>query len=74
MALKDQPACFWIGAGLVAEAPLALALWLLPESACDVFPVTLIGCPPPLAALAILGVAIYLPVAWAGYKLGLGQR
>jgi hypothetical protein len=72
MALRDTPAGFWLGVGMVAEAPVMLIIWLLPES-CDAFLNRLMGCPPSIWIILLICIVSYVSVAWAGYKLGFAE-
>lgn len=71
--LFSQPASFWIGAGLVAEAPLAaLAYW--PPADIRQRLVAAVIESAAWSVVAVLAViAVYLGTAWLGHRLGLGE-
>jgi hypothetical protein len=73
-SIWDEPANFWIGAGLVAEAPLALLDWLVPNDFCRAHLSRFIDCPPSELIICLLAVTSYIFTALAGHKLGLGDR
>jgi hypothetical protein len=70
--LRDEPASFWIGAGLVAEAPLMLSAGFLSGPVCKDSAALHFLCPPPLWPLLCGLVVWFLLVAWVGNRLGLG--
>lgn len=74
MSIWDEPAGFWIGAGMVAEAPLTLADWLLPNDFCHAHLNRFIDCPPSAWVICLIALTSYGFTAWAGHKLGLGDE
>lgn len=73
MSIWDESADFWIGAGLVAEAPIGLASWLLPDGFCHAYLGRIMDCPPSISVLCALWLASYIAVAFIGHKMGLGS-
>lgn len=73
MSLWDEPAGFWLGAGMVAEAPIVLVTWLMPAGSCNAILGRVIDCPPPIWFLCLIALISYFLVAWGGHKLGLGE-
>jgi hypothetical protein len=73
-SLWKQPASFWVGSFLVAEAPAALLLSLLPEERRE----SLLGfaffSAPGLAITISATVALGVAVGWVALKLGLGAK
>jgi hypothetical protein len=74
MSIWDKPVDFWIGAGLVAEAPVLLVGWALPSDFCSAYLAYLIECPPSAWTVDVVCIVSYTVVAWAGHKLGLGAQ
>jgi hypothetical protein len=74
MALRDVPADFWLGVGMVAEAPLAVISWLLPADACNAMFSQFVECPPSIWIIILIALISYISVAWAAYKLGFGGK
>lgn len=73
LPLRSQPASFWIGVGLVAEAPFALAaLVLSPEAKLRIVDFLVSGVPGVAAAIALLVGSFFL-VAWLARRAGLGE-
>jgi hypothetical protein len=71
--LFSQPASFWIGTGLVAEAPFAaLAYWLPAETRQQLFSAVLDSAAWAGVAVAAV-IAVYLGTAWLAHRLGLGE-
>ena len=73
MSIWDEPADFWIGAGLVAEAPIVLIGWIAPDDFCHAYLSRIIDCPPSIWPICGLGLLSYFSVAWAAHKMGLGR-
>lgn len=73
MALRDESANFWLGVGMVAEAPLALFSWLLPADTCNALFSQIVECPPSAWIIVLIALISYFSVAWAAYKLGFGE-
>jgi hypothetical protein len=72
MGLWNEPASFWIGAGMVAEAPIMLISWIDPDGSCAVLG-RFIECPLSIWSICVLGLISYFFVAWTAHKLGLGE-
>ena len=71
--LSSQPASFWIGAGLVAEAPFtALAYWL-PADTRQRLVATVLDSAAWSVAAVVAVIVVYLGTAWLGHRLGLGE-
>ena len=71
--LSSQPASFWIGAGLVAEAPFAaLAYWLPADTRQRLFAAVLDSAAWS-AVVVVAVIAVYLGTAWLCHRLGLGE-
>ena len=71
--LFSQPGSFWIGAFMVAEGPVLLAVSFLEPVTREHFVVVILG-----SSLAMLGVVVAasmagLLVGWLGHRLGFGQ-
>ncbi len=73
MRIWNEPADFWIGVGLVAEAPVMLIHWLTPDNFCNASLNRFIECPPSIGVICGIGLMSYFAVAWVGHKLGLGR-
>jgi hypothetical protein len=73
MSIWDEPADFWIGAGLVAEVPVMLIEWALPNDFCGAYLAHFINCPASAWIVCAVCLASYIAVAWAGHTLGLGN-
>ena len=71
--LLQQPGSFWLGAGLVAELPAAVAISLLPQDVRETILQSVLtswaGAGAAVAAVALL----FLAVAWTGHRIGLGH-
>ncbi len=71
-ALRQQPAGFWLGVGLVAEAPMGLGLALLPADFRA--QVAAAFASPAGVAAALAGcLLLYFGTAWLAHRLGLGD-
>ena len=71
-AFWKQPADFWIGAGIVASAFIAILELAMPIESCSKL-ISWVGeCPPPVWFLILVWLSIYFLIAWMAYKLGRG--
>lgn len=68
--LREQPANFWIGVGLVAEAPIALFQALAPEGSCKALLGWAVECPPPLALVLAVCFLLFVVTAGLAYLFG----
>ena len=68
MAFRDEPADFWIGVGMVAEAPIMLMHWLLPAGSCDVLLGRFVECPLSRWGIALAALVSYISVAWFAHR------
>lgn len=71
MKIWDQPADFWLGVGLIAEAPILLINWLVPDNTCNLYFSRFIECPLPIWIIFVVGLISYFLVAWITHKLQL---
>jgi hypothetical protein len=71
--LLHQPGSFWIGAALVAEAPAALVIWMLPTHTKEVLIEFFMSGPWGIACALAIALTLFLATAWAGHKLHLGS-
>lgn len=68
--LRDEPASFWLGVGLMAEAPvLGFGHWLLNLHCADA---GALGCDYRIGFMAAALLLVPAAVAWLGNRLGLG--
>jgi hypothetical protein len=74
MGLFDESVSFWIGVGMVAEAPIMLIRWFVPDGACLGVFSRVLGCPLPIWAICAIGIVSFFVVAWTGHKLGFGEN
>ena len=73
-SLWSQPASFWLGSFLVAEAPVVLLLSLLPEGRREAMLSFALFSAPGIIITISATVALGLAIGWVGYKLGLGAK
>lgn len=73
LPLCAQPGPFWIGVGLVAEAPFVLTLLFLPDSAKLAILEFTTSWPLGVFTSISLLVACYFLTAWVAHRLGLGE-
>ncbi|MGM9481646.1 hypothetical protein ACS5PN_10740 [Roseateles sp. NT4] len=70
--LRAQPAGFWLGVGLVAEAPAAVIATLLPATLREPMMAAVFTSPAWATAAIAACLLLYAGTAWAAIRLGLG--
>ncbi|NJD25831.1 MAG: hypothetical protein FIB06_10550 [Betaproteobacteria bacterium] len=71
--LRSQPGDFWLGAFMVAEAPLLLGLGLLEPATREQLLAVALGSPLGLAGTVAAAIALGLATGWLGHRLGFGR-
>ena len=72
-SLRGRSAGFWLGVGLVAEAPLVVAATLMPADIRAQVAAAAFGSTAGVALLVVTCVLIYFATAWAAVRLGIGH-
>jgi|GEM_PF-2122182 hypothetical protein len=68
-----QSPAFWIGAGLTAEAPVALIVMSMDSNKRTAVLDYLLGSPVRIAATIVASFLLIFLVAWVAHRLGLGD-
>ena len=74
LSLRDQPAGFWLGVGLVAEAPACVAVAVLPAEMREQVMSAIFTSPVWAVAAVATALLLYLGTAWLAVRLGLGNQ
>jgi hypothetical protein len=71
--LRSQPGDFWLGAFMVAEAPVLLGFGLLEPATRESLLAYAFGSPLGIAGTLATAIVLGLATGWLGHRLGFGQ-
>lgn len=72
LPLKSQPGSFWLGAYLVAEAPLALIATFMEPIHRESILSYLLSSPMALFFAITISMVLGLVIGWVAHRIGLG--